>query len=562
MPGFILNIAIDSHRSLAASKAICYNDKYTYKTLFDSDKLTLSFNAYANYPNQIFESDIHFCLLEGCMYGVNANDEVSAILSHLGKGENAEISDRIKSIDGEFVLVIICKKDHTVTIINDAWGRLPIYYIQSGDSLIVTREISFIKEYHQNIKLSQLDLALFLMFGYTLGNTTIFEGVLNLNPHSIFSCKGGSIDFHTHSAFDLKSLFDAAGEPSVQELNDDLKFAMESRLQQFSKPSLSLSGGLDSRLLAGVWAMTDHPKFFTTFSRPDSNTLIDIVIAKKIVDALQPDVRHEIIEMSESTEDSYNKIIAFKSGMNGQEVAFMIPYLEKIAGWSDCSITGDGGDKFFANLFPLMKTSNRKQLINAIVKFNAAIDISTASQLCCVSEESVLNKIHTTLDSYQIEDSNAAYAAFLIRERGINWLFEGEDRNRFIIWSTSPFYSPKVIEQAMKFSMASKNYGALFISLFDLVPGGLQNFINPNWKLPPTATKKIKWVHDKQLIKSKLPKRLTERNGILFKDSPVYQKWNDLTIKPPLDISKIENTKLTIALLNRVDTLVRITKLN
>jgi asparagine synthase (glutamine-hydrolysing) len=306
--------------------------------------------------------------------------------------------------------------------------------------------------------------------------------------------------------------------------------------------------------------MTEYPKFFTTFSRPDSNTLIDIGIAKKITKALQPDVRHEIIEMSSPAEESYNKIIAYKSGMNGQEVAFMIPYLDFISKWSDCSITGDGGDKFLVNLFPLMKTNNRKQLIEAIVKFNSAADILTVSKLCGVTKQSVLDRIYETLDGYDIPNHNSTYAAFLMRERGINWAFEGEDRNRFILWSTSPYYSPKVIEEAVKFSMPSKNYGRLFISLFDFVPGKLQTFLNPNWKLPPTETKKIKWVHDKQLIKSKLPKRLTERNNILFKESKVYKKWLALSEKPLLDFDKIPRVKLSTAFLNRVDTLIRISK--
>lgn len=560
MPGFILNIATEFELESAAAKAIGYNDKYTCKALFQSKGLSLSFNAYPTYPHQIVESDTHFCLLEGCMYGTDANDELEAILPHLDKGEYTDISDRIKSIDGEFVLVIISKKDHSVSIINDSWGRLPVYFCQLDGSLIVTREISFINAYHKNLAFSQLNLALFILFGYTLGSDTIFEDVFKINPHSVLKCKSGCIEIQTHSAFDLKKLFNTAGEPSALTLCQELQSALASRLEQFNEPSLSLSGGLDSRLLAGIWSMTDQPKLFTTFSHSTDHARLDVDVSRNITEALQPNIRHEIIEMSKPTEESYNKLIGFKNGMNGQEMAFIIPYLEKIASWSDCTITGDGGDKFFVNLFPLMKTNNRKQLIDAIIRFNAGTDIPTVAKLCGVSEESILKKIHATLDKYGIQNHNIAYAAFLIRERGINWLFEGEDRNRFILWSTSPYYSPKVIAEAMKFSMPSKNYGSLFISLFDLVPGELQNFLNPNWKLPPTETKKVKWVHDKQLIKAKLPKKLTERNNILFKESKVYEKWHALSEKPSLDFSKIEKTKMSTAFLNRVDTLVRISK--
>ncbi|MBU0984793.1 MAG: hypothetical protein KKA42_13035, partial [candidate division Zixibacteria bacterium] len=43
--------------------------------------------------------------------------------------------------------------------------------------------------------------------------------------------------------------------------------------------------------------------------------------------------------------------------------------------------------------------------------------------------------------TYPEQSPNQKYVHFHLAERGANWLFEGEDRNRAWLWSSSPFYS-------------------------------------------------------------------------------------------------------------------------
>jgi hypothetical protein len=51
---------------------------------------------------------------------------------------------------------------------------------------------------------------------------------------------------------------------------------------------------------------------------------------------------------------------------------------------------------------------------------------------------------------------------FVIYERGRKWLFEGEDRNRFFLWHTTPFYSMPFFQQAMRVPDGRKRCHALY----------------------------------------------------------------------------------------------------
>jgi hypothetical protein len=53
-------------------------------------------------------------------------------------------------------------------------------------------------------------------------------------------------------------------------------------------------------------------------------------------------------------------------------------------------------------------------------------------------------------------------AHFKIFERGHNWLFVGEDRSRFFMWSTTPFYSVPFFKASMAIPQRAKRHYLLY----------------------------------------------------------------------------------------------------
>jgi asparagine synthase (glutamine-hydrolysing) len=75
------------------------------------------------------------------------------------------------------------------------------------------------------------------------------------------------------------------------------------------------------------------------------------------------------------------------------------------------------------------------------------------------------------LASYPERDRAAKYDHFMFRERGLNFIQHGEDRNRYYCWSVSPFYDPAVFRYALSCPPAQKGERALFAAILrELAP--------------------------------------------------------------------------------------------
>ena len=128
-------------------------------------------------------------------------------------------------------------------------------------------------------------------------------------------------------------------------------------------------------------------------------------------------------------------------------------------------------------------------------------------------------KLIKTLKEYPFASYNDKYTFFLIREAGINWAMEGEDRNRQYTWSSTPYYNPKLIRLCLAMPQRAKEYGMLYKYLYKQFPGNLENVSNPNWDEVVEDSKSVRRIHNKQKIKGFLPAFLLEKKkGISIND--------------------------------------------
>ncbi len=556
MPGFIIHVREDKEQLQKGLDSLKFDSRFECEKIFENKGVCFRFNGYSTYPHTIVETETFFCLIEGCVYNASAEQKAYDLFELIKKESFQEIGAQIKQLDGEFVFCFYLKEKEQVIIINDAWGRLPIYYTVQGETVILTREISFVSSYLPKLTLSKVDAALYSMFGYTLGDSTIFDGINKLSPHSVAIVHTIKPCVEVHNSFDIKGLVEKTDEEDCEKLIQALEEATFRRVSKFEKPSLSLSGGLDSRLIAGLIAKRNAPVSFTTFDIAGSHEKLDLIGAKQITKTLNWENRHDVISLKAPTVSDRKYLLNIKQGLNGLEMAFIIPYLKAISKFSDCSLTGDGGDKFFVDLRPMSNIKTRQGLVRSLLRTHTKLSPKRAATLFGVSERSVLQKIESTIDSYGMTSLNDSFVAFQIRERGMNWLFEGEDRNRTFIWSTSPFYDPQVIKTAMSFSMKSKQYGALFKGLFERIPGSLGQIVNPNWKVSLDELKEIKWVYRKQKIKSFVPQFILGNTNVRLSKRDVYNKWEAFENEMSMDLSSIGQLNIDTVVVDRIETLV------
>lgn len=195
-------------------------------------------------------------------------------------------------VQGECFLGLAIRHDGACCAVVDPLGLFPLYYLSTPDFFLFA---SSMWPFGQHPDLSrQLDvdglIGLFLTQG-VIGGRTIQRGVTRLRPgHAVTWHPGGIATEHRVHAWRVTSdLFQATEEEQV----DALDAALQSATREGQCEALLLSGGLDSRLIAGYLGDT-CPRPVQTVSL-GSPWHYDVAFARDV--AVQLGWPHEPIEI-------------------------------------------------------------------------------------------------------------------------------------------------------------------------------------------------------------------------------------------------------------------------
>jgi hypothetical protein len=194
--------------------------------------------------------------------------------------------------------------------------------------------------------------------------------------------------------------------------------------------------------------------------------------------------------------------------MNYLGMAFIIPFLKSMSSNYDLLLTGDGGDKTLAYLFPDVQLFGSKTA-KQILRTNELTTAKTSAQLWDFDTKRNEEALRLHLNGFGYKDSQLNYKHFLLFERTKNWLFEGEDRNRQYIWSTTPFYNPEFFKLVHSINENKKKNFQLYRAFTQLIKPELNTITNANWGFPIHHTCKLRNLlfrqHIKKIIKLMLP---------------------------------------------------------
>ncbi len=86
------------------------------------------------------------------------------------------------------------KGNNEIAIINDALGRLPMYYYKADGQLLISREIRFISTLINIKKFDKMAIAQYLLFGYSLGKRTLLENISRLEAATLINLNNFAIE--------------------------------------------------------------------------------------------------------------------------------------------------------------------------------------------------------------------------------------------------------------------------------------------------------------------------------------------------------------------------------
>ena len=164
-------------------------------------------------------------------------------------------------------------------------------------------------------------------------------------------------------------------------------------------------------------------------------------------------------------------------------MTFILAFMDVIvARWGRTAtyVTGDGGDKIFPGALPRRPVVNLDALVKYVIEEHAILPLQIVEQIFHLDAGLLVAELRDLLLSYPERDWGHKSVHYTIYERGHNWLFEGEDRARFFLWQTTPFYSFPLFQHAMQVPDALKSNNRLYCAF--------QKKLHPEVAAIPDAT--------------------------------------------------------------------------
>lgn len=472
MPGVCLDVGRESRGFDEALERLLHSDTYSHETSLSTPSVALGHTAHPGYPVTVVETDEHILYIEGALYDVSDRAEtLRSVAPLLLEPRPDEFAAFLRDTDGEFLIVAVDRQTGDVAIANDLFGRLPVYHRRTDHGFVASREPGFVLDTATSVSFDRMGLAQTLLFGYTLGERTLWEGVSRLPPATqLLVNTDGDVTEFTHHEFNFedKQHRDRSVQQNAQELASRFRDACQNRAALWDRNVLSLSGGLDSRAVLGGLRSSDASFSAATFEQANGSTERDRTISAEI--AASENLDWELYSLSPRQAGDMSRLLDLKEGLNSITMGYILEFFERLVdanGSQTVYHTGDGGDKTLPDISPGAEIRDREAFISYLISENAVFPLSAVTALTGVTPTEMRDEIDRVVSAYPESNWNDAYVHFLVHERGVNWLFEGEDRNRCFFWSTSPFYAPDFFRYAMNVPHEQKARYELYRQFFE-----------------------------------------------------------------------------------------------
>ena len=474
-------------------ESVRFSDEYETRRQCSRDRTLVATTGYPSYPVTEVETEEALVVLEGRLYDVSeAEATLRRLADALLDGRLGDVTDWLLDRDGDFLVTVVDAERDDVYVLNDTFARLPTYRATVDDTTVVSRELKFVREFAARrgspLELDALAVAQYLLFGYCLGQRTLFEGVETVPAGSLLTLDddGARVDRLHEYDFDDPKYDHRSVEENAGALAERFLAACERRTDDDLTDVLSLSGGLDSRAVGGAFDALDVPFVAATFDDSSDGESDEVRVARSVARTLGvPWSRYA----TNAAEGHRERLVDAKQGMNYLGMAFILDFFDQLREDHGAMryVTGDGGDKILVDLTPAKSLGSREALVDYVVESNAQFPLDTAASVANVSAADLRDSIEERLDAYPELSTAQQYVHFLVYERGINYLNHGEDRNRYFFWSVSPFYSRPVFEYAMRCPDEQKGNRRLYRAFLEAFAPALVDEEYPNFGAPITS---------------------------------------------------------------------------
>jgi asparagine synthase (glutamine-hydrolysing) len=252
----------------------------------------------------------------------------------------------IERLDGFFAIAIWDKRDESLLLARDRFGKKPLFYGKYAESLYFASEVKamFCGGFPRVANLSRIQEV--LQFGFVNAPNTAYQDIFQVLPGSYmkFTKNGKCHETKYWQLAAAESLENFTFDEAKEELKSLLKASVKKRLMAERPIGLFLSGGIDSTLIACLLSeMGIYETFTLGFHESDFD---ESTFAIRVAKALGLPINVQILEPDPTFfHNEYSRIIDHPYADSSFLPTF---FLSKFASSKvKVAFSGDGGDEGF-----------------------------------------------------------------------------------------------------------------------------------------------------------------------------------------------------------------------
>ena len=379
-----------------------------------------------------------------------------ATLRFISQRLEADDIQALAELDGAFQMLYYHERRARLSVAVDRYGLHPLYWYEDSRTIAFAPDFSLLFALiGYTPEVDRESLAEFFELGFVAGDRTLFSGVRVFPPGSVACVTGRVLEFQRfwRPVFtDGNKRFDA--EAAAEAFDGELRSSVRERLGLAGRAAISLSGGLDSRLLLAVAEREKVRVSAYTFGPEHSaDHRIAALVARELrvmhhsfVDTPQPSV--EIFETGVRKTGGMNNILDF-TGM---------AHLPEIARQIDVVVNGYGGNELLGFLaFDLLRFAIPRRESRLApwlaAKLNpgwSSAEIETIRGSLTASTPSATERLANLFASYPAKSPMARVYHFFFEEKARRANLLGVTSDNLFIEPMVPFYSNRVVDLALQ----------------------------------------------------------------------------------------------------------------
>lgn len=290
----------------------------------------------------------------------------------------------ISNFEGMFAFAFYDKKNNNLVMARDYLGKKPLYYYIGEQKLFFASQVRVIKNCIKSLEINLDAINTYLHLGYLIDPESMFKNVFSVKPGEVLTLDLDTGTVLNKTEFIPKQII----QPDTFSIQSSLALAISERVEGHDKFALSLSGGIDSTLIAleskrlGLnvnaytlsWGTADKSKY-------NLDALQSSLISKEL------NLNHQIIDMPPAYEIPaiINQFVSAmdQPNSNSTGVSMMHLYSKIAVDGHRLVVTGDGSDEVFGGY-------HRYELINKFRHF-PKLDVQFLKKAITKSNQKSIN---------------------------------------------------------------------------------------------------------------------------------------------------------------------------